>query len=318
MNVLVTAMGSATAISVARSLYEEDHRVIGTDILDEKEIAGSAFCYKFFSLPHARREKATYLTYLKQIIKKELVELVIPCSDIEAEVIAESMPMLNDTRAFFNCSEEYAIKIANDKLKTYEFFRNNDIPTPETMRGTEENLFKIDTSFIIKDRFGVGSKGFFESLDMFYADGGGFDSAGEYWIIQEELEGREFTVDILVLPQGTIAVVPRWRLEVRDGKSFKCITFKDAELISWCKFIAFNLGMVGIYNIQGFWSVEKGWKFTEINCRPSATLVATLHSGINMPCLLVNHIQGNKIEPIEYFKQVKILRFLYEVCINES
>ena len=63
--------------------------------------------------------------------------------------------------------------------------------------------------------------------------------------------------------------------------------------------------------IQGF-SNEYEFIFTEINCRPSATLILTTESGINMPELVLQLAKGEQLNPIENFRLVRIIRYLSE------
>ena len=312
MNILITAMGSVTAQSVAKALNNGEHTIIGTDALPRSENVGSFFCDKYYTLPLARYNDA-YIGMLDHIIREECIRLVIPCSDIEAQVIAENIYRLPQD-VFINAIQLEGVRIANDKWLTYQFFKKIDVPTPETIFADDIYNDKNIKKGIYKERFGVGSKGIWYSVNSLI--GAGRDTEDEDILYQEKLEGKEFTVDVYVGVKGMIAAVPRWRLVVRDGKSYKCDIFKDDRLRVYCKFITHHLGLLGIYNIQGFYN-DGVFKFTEINCRPSATLVSTTLAGVNMPLMLVKELNGFiHDKEITDYKTIRVLRYWDERVVT--
>lgn len=89
VTVLITGMGSTTAISVAKGLKRQtefDVRIIGVDINRRDEIAGSSFCDQFYTIPEAR--KPEFIPALLNICATEGVQVVFPVIDVELEMIA--------------------------------------------------------------------------------------------------------------------------------------------------------------------------------------------------------------------------------------
>ena len=87
--VMVTGIGSTTAISVVKALRQQKEvivKLIGVDINRKNEIAGSQFCDRFYTVPEA--VAANYITELIKICQFEGVLILFPIIDIELEVIA--------------------------------------------------------------------------------------------------------------------------------------------------------------------------------------------------------------------------------------
>jgi len=312
MRILITAIDSATAMSVAKGfLYldmGEEIYLIGSDVKPEEDVAGKLFVNEYKRLPLAKEEK-WYIENLRRLIKMQAIDIVIPCSDIEVEIISKYMKLLSDLDCLF-CVPSYKSAVyCNDKLLTHELFKELKVPTPRTLTFNEGDL--MPGKQIIKDRFGVGSKGIYFDYQQLLHSNNKFIAYKDY-IIQDKLEGDEFTADVFCDGKTMIACVPRWRREVRDGKTWRGETFSDVILEYYCKLISEKLEIKGICCIQGF--CKNGtFKFTEINCRPSATLILTTEAGINMCEYIIDMRNGKEMIPTnEFVRGLKVLRFIDE------
>ena len=304
MKVLVTAVGSATGITVMSALARIPKSIIiGTDILNSDDIAGSTFCDRFYKVPKAMEERV-YITTILEIVRSEKIDMIIPCTDIEAEIISKHHTMFS--KEVFLCMPPYeATKICSDKLETFRFFEYIGMPTPKTMIGKREYFLEFKFPLIVKPRRGVGSSGVYEinTLEELCL----MDRI-EDPIMQEKLEGKEFTVDILANRGKMIICSPRWRLEVRDGKSYKCVTFDDPNLHVLCNEIVYKLKLNGIVCIQGFLCEDGSLSFTKINPRPAATMEATTMRGFNLP-YLVDNMANKELMDITEYKNIKLIRY---------
>lgn len=310
MKVLITGIGSATGMSVAKAIIGSEHEIIGTDILDAKAIAGHIFCDKFFKVPKTT-DKVWYIGYLLNIVIKERVGIIIPCTDIEAQVISEYAHLFKNV--YLCVSPITSVNICRDKYLTYHFLKDNGFNTPfTTIRGEFIPYIDFDFPFIVKPRVGVGSIGVYviNNISEFC-----LVDRLERPLMQEKLEGKEFTADILAHDGKLIACVPRWRLEVRDGKSYKCVTFHDKELERLCEGIVHDLSLNGIICIQGFFD-EGIFSFTEINPRPAASLPATTHSGVNLPLLAIEIAEKKPVKRVTEYKEISMIRYWSEVVYD--
>jgi carbamoyl-phosphate synthase large subunit len=290
--VLVTGVGSTTALSVIKGLRKQEEFnvfVVGTDINESHMIAGSAFCDEFYTVPLATHPD--YISALLDICKKEQVEVLIPIVDPELLVVAENRERFSNIGVTAIISDAEVVRICNDKYATFKFFRQQDIPFPETWLASEvakpESLLY---PVFVKPRDGVSSRNAFRvdtPEDLVRAR-----NRVPNLVVQEFLEGEEYTTDIIADFTGRVfAVVPRQRLQTRVGISYKGRTCNDERLINWGRHIGETLSIRGPANIQCKVSGEKITYF-EVNPRFSGSLPLTIASGVNSPLWILRLITG--------------------------
>ncbi|MGD0995606.1 MAG: ATP-grasp domain-containing protein [Candidatus Bathyarchaeia archaeon] len=319
LRVLITGAGSTTAISVMKGLRKQrefEVFIVGTDTNERTDIAGSNFCDKFYTVAQATAEKK-YLKTLEDLIKSELIDLLIPIVDNELEVIARNRYIIE--RATFLLLSSYdTISTCYDKFKTYEFFNNSNIPTVKTILVDQncdiESLVQdITFPIILKPRMGVSSRDVYEIKnkdELFLL------KRVKNPIIQEMAKGQEYTIDIFYDGKKIISAVPRKRIETRAGISYKGQTEKDETLINYACQIAEKLNIKGPANIQCFKNGDE-IRFIEINPRFSGSLPLTIEAGVNMPLFTLKMAVGEELEPVEDFKIVKMCRYWEEIFYSE-
>ncbi|NLH39955.1 MAG: ATP-grasp domain-containing protein [Elusimicrobia bacterium] len=320
-NILITGIGSTTAIGVIKALKKQNEFkvfIIGTDINEKENIAGSKFCDKFFQIPPATNEES-YLNALNRIVNSESIDLLIPIIDIELEVIARNRNIIKKS-TYLLVSSYKTIVTCNDKIKTYGFFKNFRIPTPQTflidnLNSTKDILANADINFplILKPRKGLSSRDVYE---IYNEEELCLIKRLKEPIIQEKAKGEEYTIDIFCDGENLISAVPRKRIDTRAGISYKGKTEKDEILINYAKKISEELHINGPANIQCF---KKGdeIKFLEINPRFSGGLPLSIAAGINTPLFALKMAAGEKIKPVNDFKIVKMCRYWEEVFYYE-
>ena len=116
-------------------------------------------------------------------------------------------------------------------------------------------------------------------------------------VIQELLEGPEFTIDVLCGFDGVPrAIVPRERCVIRAGVSDKGRTVDDPALVRLARECAAALDFVGAINIQC--RVVNGTPTVfEINPRFSGGISLTIASGADFPRMLVDLARGRELGP---------------------
>jgi carbamoyl-phosphate synthase large subunit len=320
VSILITGMGSTTAISVIKGLrkqHEISIRIIGVDINAENTIAGSAFCDKFYTVPPAIEEK--YIPEILRICELEKVEILFPIVDIELEVIAKNIGDFQNRGIQVWLSNLYTIQICNDKYRTYQFFKENQFPTPQSWLPEEvaDRKESMNYPLIVKPRRGVGS------IDVFRVENVSELNKAlacvKQPILQECLAGEEFTIDVVSDHEShVLAAVPRKRIHVKAGISYKALTVEDESLIKQATKIAQCLKIVGHSNIQ---CMAKGGEayFFEVNPRFSAALPLTIASGVNSPLLLVKLSLGERLrrDDLKFQAGVYMARYWEEIFYYE-
>ena len=177
----------------------------------------------------------------------------------------------------------------------YLFCRENGIDTPETRLANEVDFTSLEDPVSVKPRFGRGSVNVFAvsnetQLKLFlnYVPDA---------IVQDNLDGTEFTIDVLSDFNGrVISIVPRERLVIRAGVSDKGVTRKNEEVIAFARNIAEKLRIVGPANIQCKWDGEKA-SLIEVNPRFSGGIPLTIASGADFASWLVQLAGGIQVRP---------------------
>ena len=108
-----------------------------------------------------------------------------------------------------------------NKLNVYNFFIQNQIPTPKTSKERKYSLIKpISES---------GSKGIF-------FDDSSKDFSMKGMLSQQFIEGKEFTVDVLCDLDGIpIYIVPRQRLTIVNGKAIDSVVIEEPEIVKYIR-----------------------------------------------------------------------------------
>jgi len=317
VNILITGIGSTTAISIIKGLKKQKKyaiRIIGVDIHRQNEIAGSSFCDSYYQIPDALSKQ--YVNTLIEIIEKEKIQILFPVIDIELLVIAQNIRFFKNKKVTIWLSDYETINICNDKYLTCSFFKKNNIPTPKFWLPNKlnKNYQSLKFPLIIKPRNGVSSRDVYkinncEELDKYV-------SIVKNSVIQMYIEGTEYTIDVLSDSESNVlSVVPRERIETRAGISYKGKVVANTKLERYGREIAQLLKIKGPCNIQCIIDTSGNLFFIEINPRFSGSLPLTIASGINGPYILTNITLGDRVErkDLIFKKDVYMIRYWEEV-----
>lgn len=225
-------------------------------------------CDKGFVVPRVEEEE--YIDILKRICSKFNIDLLVPSNDRELHLLAKASSSFHDIGTHVLVSSPEVIKIANDKLRTYEFLSANDIQTSYTVgdRDKAETALekgKLCFPVIIKPRFGSGSDDVYvaESISEFDV----FWERVEQPIAQGQLIGQEFGVDIFNGADGVPrSIVPRKKIETRAGETDKAVSIADRQLINLGLKLGTVLGHHGPADVDCF-KTDSGIFVLEINPR---------------------------------------------------
>ena len=220
-----------------------------------------------------------YIPIIESICDAERVDLVIPTIDDELPIFGRVLDRFTQAGIAVAVSSEQTSLVCNDKYETYLFCERNGIRTPVTRLADDVNFSELRYPVYVKPRFGRGSVNVFavhnqSQLRLF------LDYVPDA-IVQDQLEGKEFTVDVLSDFNGKVlSIVPRERLVIRAGVSDKGITRKDAEIIAFAKEVAEKLHIIGPANIQCKWDGREV-SLIEVNPRFSGARLTAweLHKG---------------------------------------
>ncbi len=306
MKVLFTAIGRRVQLI---KHFKEYHRVIGVDI--EELVPAKYFVDAFYKVP--KWNDKDYLDVLLSICEKERVDMIIPLFEKEFISLCENRKKFNEVGTALILSDKKIIETFNDKWKSYKFFMSNNIDTPKTYN--KQNLRDYSFPLIIKPTDGAGSKSVFKVNNdkelSFFID------YIENPIIQEYVEGTEYTIDVLCdLDGNAISIVPRQRIEVRAGEVSKGRTVKDMAIIErtleLCNKLKIdeNIKPIGPLTIQCIVDLKGNIKFIEVNPRFGGGVPLSFEAGVAYAELLRKMVKGEEILPIiGEFKELTMLRY---------
>lgn len=256
-----------------------------------------------------------YIPTLLDVCRQRRIKMVIPSIDEELPLFGRSKKDFEDIGVIPLVSDERVGLACTDKSLTATFFEENGFPFAKTFSPDEVNPDAANYPLFIKPRKGRGSIG-----AHFVKDANELKFFTSYVadpVIQEYLDGREYTIDVLAGLDGRIlSVVPRERLVIRSGVSDKAKTHRDMKLIGLCKTICERLGVVGPVNMQC--KVNNGKiKFFEINPRFSGAIQLTIASGADFFKMIIAEGMGLRPKPAIGEFTDKLLMISYEESLFE-
>jgi carbamoyl-phosphate synthase large subunit len=319
-NILITSAGRRGAlVNCFKDTVKKMGKYSGKVVSVDASILAAALYIsdKHYIVP--RIFASNYIDTLLEICSKENIKLIIPTIDTELLILSQNKKKFGDNGVIVAISDPKAVEICSDKLKTFQFFKENNIPTVDTFLYYQIDKMKsINYPLFIKPCSGSASINVYrinnrKELDFFI-------DYVENPVVQEYAEGQEFTLDILADLEGrVINVVPRERIEIRAGEINKGKTVKEKKLIEYGKIIVEKLGGVGPITVQCF---KKGdeIKFIEINLRFSGGYPLSFAAGVNYPELLIRMILGEKVAPRlgEFEENLIMLRWEDAVFIKRD
>jgi carbamoyl-phosphate synthase large subunit len=235
-----------------------------------------------------------YVDELVALCRHERVSLLVPTIDDELEVLSCAVERFAGVGTRVAVSPETTNRICNDKYDTCEFLRARGIPAAESFLPLQLPLEPRFPLFV-KPRVGRGGVSAFpvrnaRELEFFL-------EYVETPIVQEYLDGPEFTIDILCDFDGRpLAIVPRERVVIRAGVIDRGRTVHEDRLIDLARRVVGVLHFVGAVNVQCRLVGGEPVVF-EINPRFSGGIPLTIAAGADFPRLLVELTAGRRVAP---------------------
>lgn len=242
-----------------------------------------------------------YLDDILQIARHEGVRLVIPTIDDELTAFANAAPRFEAEGIRVAVSPSGTTTLCNEKLALCRTLAARGVAAAPTWRPAEVPD-AISFPLFVKPNVGRGGVGAYpirsrRELDFFV-------DYVEDAIVQEYLDGPEFTLDMLCNFSGEpLAIVPRERVVIRAGVIDRGRTVRNDALIDLARRCAAVLPFAGPVNIQC--RVVRGRPIVfEINPRFSGGIGLTIAAGVDVPRLLLELTLGLQVRPtIGQFKE---------------
>lgn len=295
MNILITAASRRVrliqAFGNALKRLGLKGNVITTDM--NRYSPGLYFGTRHYMVPLTTDEQ--YIPIIKSICFKERIQLLIPTIDDELPLFGRHRTGFNTVGIQVAVSDERTGLVCNDKYASARLLREKGIPFAESWLPQDLDFSKLQYPLFIKPREGRGSIGAHTIQDE--RELRFFLTYLEKPVVQEYLEGKEFTIDLLADFEGNvISVVPRERMVVRSGVTDRGRTLYHPAMIDVAVSTAKTLGIRGPANIQVKLNNDVPTVF-EVNPRFSGGIPLTIASGADFPSWLIEMSCGKQVPP---------------------
>ena len=296
MRILMSAAGSAAAVSIIRHLRALGHYVIGMDADALAAPLAEEECDEFFLAPLALSSE--YPAFLQQLSSH--IDLFIPFIDEELRILASGA--VDDTilSKTLLCPAD-TIRLCTSKIAFQRFCEEQHLPiAPRT--DTLPAIYKPD--------HGRGGRGIMRLDDLELLN----YARKQQGVIQSLLSGTEYTVDVLTNKQGQwIFGLPRKRLQTAGVSRIGEIDIHPAvmALAQECvKKIPFNYAI----NIQIMLDKDEHPYLIEINPRFAGSLMFSVAAGFDILKMTLDTFAENPIAIPDYaaIKKLRSIRYWQE------
>jgi carbamoyl-phosphate synthase large subunit len=299
------------AIAAINALKRDDKiRIITADA--NNLAPGLYLSDKSYIIP--KFDDESFFPEIKRIVEKEKIDVIIPALDTILLFFSKAKKKLEGLGVKVLISDEETIVITRDKWKTYEkLMKYVDLPKSFLKPKQVGSTFPL----FIKPRGGSGSINTYlvnsaKELNFLY-------EKVDLPIIQEYLEGDEYTVDCLADKDGNLIIcVPRKRIETKAGISTKGKIVKNEKLEKMARTISKHINFEGPFFFQAKEDSSENPKLTEINARISGTMSLSSQSGLNIHSAAIRMAMGEEVKVPKIKTGVYISRYWQDIYIDES
>lgn len=274
------------------------------------------FADKTCQLP--RIDESNYIDVIIEVCNRENIALIVPTIDTDLVLLAENKAyMEQNTNAKVLISDTNVITTCRNKINTQGFLEENGFNVPKMY--TDADLDNEHVSFPLFIKPASGSS----SIDTFKVNSPEelryCRSLIQDPIIQDFLEGEEFTVDVFLdFDSNVITIVPRLRIATRGGEIAKGKIVKDPDIIKDVARLMETLQPIGHITVQ-LMKTQEGIKYIEINPRFGGGAPMSIQSGADSCENLYRLLMGQKLQYNEkYEDKLTFLRFDSSICLDEN
>ncbi len=264
-----------------------------------------------------RIKSGDYIDAIIDICKKEEVSLLVPTIDTELLMVAKNAKRIEElTGAKVLISDIDVIRICRNKKQTQQFMEEYGFLMPKMYSEQELREKDIPYPLFLKPVDGSSSINAFKVNNK--KELKTYLKLIKNPIVQEYLDGEEYTVDVFLDFHGKIiTVVPRIRIATRSGEISKGEIIKDREIMEDVIRLMNVLKPIGHITVQCK-KTEKGIAYIEINPRFGGGAPMSIMAGADSCENLYRLLLGECLEYNENYRdKVTFLRFDSCIMLNE-
>ncbi|MBI2517589.1 MAG: ATP-grasp domain-containing protein [Opitutae bacterium] len=300
---LLTGAGGVAAPGLIAHLQAKGVRVLAADM--NPLATGLVLADRGYCIPAATSPR--FLPAMRDICRDERVDVLVPLVDEELlpvqELASDTLHVLTPRAAF--------IRTCLDKYRLCAELARAQVSCPLTwLPGAD--LATLPYPLILKPRTGRGSRGVVrvDSADALQRALDAVDGACGGMMLQEFIDGPEFTVSVVVWRDGEVqAVVPK-EIIAKRGVTQMAVTRRHPGIERLCHRLQEVLRADGPFNVQLRLHPTSGEPLLfEINPRFSTTVTQTMAAGIDeLYGLALQAVHGRATHPFGAWTENLVLR----------
>ena len=265
-------------------------------------------------------ENDSYVNSIINICNKYDISLIVPTIDTELMLLAERCGQIESaTGAKVLISSPDVIAVCRDKTNTQRWLEEHDFLVPRMISDDDIEKGIVIYPLFIKPLDGSSSINAYRvegrnELDTYR----NLIGRGRY-IVQDFMEGTEYTVDCFLDMDGRIiTIVPRIRIATRSGEIAKGRIVRDEGITEDVERLLRELRPKGHITIQCM-RTDRGIEYIEINPRFGGGAPMSIAAGADSCENLYRLLRGEKLErQDDYRDNVTFLRFDASIMLNEA
>lgn len=221
-----------------------------------------------------------FVRKMGEICRRLNIDLLVPGVDEELLLLARNAATLLPARLLL--PDANYVETMLDKRLMVKALANREIPVPLS-HTLADDFQDMHFPCITKPRRGRGSRdvSVLASFDEAVALKSKLGSSAREMLIQEKIEGAEYTVQMVADSSGRLCAIVPVKVGIKRGITLRAETEAETRVISACRSIHEVFPACGCYNIQLILTQEGKVLPFEINPRISTTLCLVVAAGID-------------------------------------
>lgn len=316
LKILITGVGGPAAICAYKALQGKEYDFFMADM--DPLASGLYFVEptRRIVIPGGKAENFNQVIF--SFCRDHQIDLLIPTVDVELIPLAEIQDSFDEIGCRVINYKEEVLHIVLDKLNLMEKCKDKvALPEYQSLEDYLENPKISSKKKVFKPRSGSGSRGIIitssPERDILNK------LKSENYMVQEFIDGKEYSVDMMLNEDGTVAAaVVRERLKIDSGVVVVSKTIKNERIQQYCIKIAQAIGITYAANIQVIVDDSGEPYLLEINPRFSGGLSLVIESGPNIPAMCVNHALSGDIVSYCDYRELAMVRYYNEIYMSDS
>jgi len=301
MRVLVTHISyhaSTGIVKLLRQINSFPIYIVGTSSMPKGMSCGSLMVDCFYQSPSSEQAPEKYLDCILSIMEHEKIDFVLSPDEEEALLFYTRKDLFKDKIIL---PPTDVINLFRRKQEASLAMEQLGIPIPTILNSQQVNSLCTPQKIIIRENISCCSYGIHITNSADSGDINKYLSPTSF--MQNYISGEEYTVDVLCDKNGTPQlIIPRNRLAIRNGITYKCRIEQQKELINCCKKIYGHYHIPGISNVQFIVGNDRIPYFIELNPRIGGTTIASSLASLNLMELYLLHFKENiPLQGFDYY-----------------